>query len=325
MISLYNPFEKFSFLPDECFLTGKKVNPEMDLISVIPQWIIERYQLQDKAIPMLAENAMKYAEIKLPCDPQIAEEFIHPMEAKIESAFQSGYAAVKDLPPLILFQWIGKFVYGMLYNDIVFGMKQYARKEKVFSLSPYLIKNFTAVHQMLQSLIFPMEFEVTPWSLIVAPIESTKDIFNYKDETKNVNFSLAMNDFGIIMCLQDGGRNIDYHRDLLEKIKSKTLHPIQFEELWSRFLYSNYLLKTKPEFDFTINEDKIIVADLKSEVPSEYDKWDDKMYAQVLANYWKPWGIALGDIYSFPNSPISFLIDEYTNEFIEKEKIEQPY
>lgn len=327
MNTLYNPFDEFSFRPDECFLTGKKVNPILDTIPVFPMWIIERYDLHDKIITMLAENAMKYQDISIPCDRIIIDEVINPLENKIEAAFKAGYSEVIKIDPVILFQWMAKFVYGMLYNDIVFGIQQNAKKGMPFSLSPLLTRKIKNLHWMLQSLIVEMQFdEVKPWSIEIVKIETTKDIFNYKDETKNVNFSLAMNDFGIIACLQDNGENSIFHQHLLEKIKGKTLHPIQFEELWSKFLYSNYLLNTSSEYEFLFLKDslKVKAIPLKNPTPL-FNKWDDKMYAQVLANYWKPWGLEMKDIITFPDSPISYLIDEYTNSFIEREKVNQPY
>jgi len=166
-----------------------------------------------------------------------------------------------------------------------------------------------------------------PWSIQVVKVNYSKDIFNYKDETKNLNFSLGMNGFGIVACLQDNGQNEIFQKDLLQKVGEKTLHSIQFEELWSRFLYSNYLLNTSTQYSYTKAGDEIWVASVPipgAEKQVSFKPWDEKMFAQVLANYWKPWGLTMGDIYDFPNSPISYLIDESTNQFIEPESIKMP-
>ena len=53
--------------------------------------------------------------------------------------------------------------------------------------------------------------------------------------------------------------------------------------------------------------------------------WDDKMYGEVLANYWKPWGLGKNEIITFANSPISYLINEYNYELIEPDTISLPY
>ena len=321
---LYKPFENFEFADEKCFLTGKEIDFSEEQISVFPEWIMDRYDLRDKTIVMLAENAVKYNDLKLPCSKNIITERIDPLETEIESAFISGYEAVKKLSPKILFQWMGKLVYGVLYNDIVFGIKQQSAKGKQFTLSPLLTKKISILHGMLQSLIIPMEFEQNPWSIEIVKLNYSKDIFNYKDETKNLNFSLGMNGFGIIACLQDNGENSRFHQGLIQQIGETPLHPIQFEELWSRFLYSNYLLVNPVDYHFYSSEDKIIVKpEPKANQPKPFfNKWDDKMFAQVLANYWKPWGLTMKDIITFPNPPISYLIDDYSNQFILPETIE---
>lgn len=53
--------------------------------------------------------------------------------------------------------------------------------------------------------------------------------------------------------------------------------------------------------------------------------WDDKMYGDVLATYWKPWGLGKNEIISFPDSPISYLINENNDELIKPEAISLPY
>ncbi|MEO6818727.1 MAG: hypothetical protein ABI266_01140 [Ginsengibacter sp.] len=321
---LYRPFDDFQFEGEKCFLSGKNAECK---ISVFPGWLMNRYDLHEKTIVMLAENAVKYQDLKLPCSNMAAEHSIDPLEKEIEIAFNAGYQSVKKLTKKTLFQWIGKLVYGVLYNDIVFGIKQQSAKGKQFSLSPLLTKKISNLHSMLQSMLMPMDFQEVPWSIEVVKLNYSKDIFNYKDETKNLNFSLGMNGFGIIACLQDNGENSRLHENLMQQIGDTALHPIQFEELWSRFLYSNYLLYNSSEYSYTLSNGEIIVAPIKAEWKHEnlFGKWDDKMFAQVLANYWKPWGLTMKDIFSFPNPPISYLIDEYTNTFILPGSIEQPF
>lgn len=324
--SLYDPFKDFTFPENECFLSGQPVGNN-DRISAFPEWIMKRYSLHDKNLTMLAENIVKYASIQMPCAPPVIEK-MNALETEIQTAFEAGYEAVKELPEIKLFQWMAKLMYGVLYNDIVHGINHLRNKDKTFTLSPLLTKKFSNLHFMLQSLIRPMEFKnFTPWSISVLELNYSKDVFNYKDETKNVNFSLGMNGFGIVACLQDNGENKKHHQGLLDKIGTTTLHAIQFEEVCARFLYSNYLLTTSTEYSCDTSEDIVIVESIP--LPEEndaplYGKWDDKTFSQVLANYWAPWGFTSQDIYSFPDSPVSYLIDDYTNAFIDPETITLP-
>ena len=329
-IQLYNPFEHLDFNPEVCFLTGKKISSTDEHVSVFPEWLLDRYSLKDKTLQMLEEkNVIKYQDLKLPCFTGVIENTLNPLEEEIKQAFSLGYEEVKKIPEERLFQWMAKFIYGILYHDIVFGMKQQKALGETFTLSDFLIAKFKNLHLMLQSLVVPMEFKgANPWTIRVVKIKYSKDVFNYKDGTNNLDFSLGMNDFGIVACLQDNGENGIYHKELTDKIADKTLHPIQFEELCGKFIYSNYLLKNSYQYKIHPMEGSIHVEAVLLSGHNEKDLffiWDDNIYGQVLANYWKPWGITMKDIITFPNSPISYLINEITYELIEPERISLPY
>ena len=105
------------------------------------------------------------------------------------------------------------------------------------------------------------------------------------------------------------------------------MHPAQFEEMYGRFIYSNYLLRKLPDYKIR-NENGTTVFELPEIAAGEMKKfspWQDEIFAQVLANLWKPWGLTMNDIYTFPNSPLSYLINERTYEFIPPDYIGLPF
>jgi hypothetical protein len=329
--SLFNPFETLHFERNTCFLTGDDLPSDDSKISVFPDWILDRFSLREKRFKMLDQvTGIHYGELKLPCSDGVKTEFEN-LEAEIKNAFEGGYEEVKKIPQERLFLWMGKFVYGVLYNDLVLEIRRSTKRAdgKEFKLSDFLKQRFAKFHLMLQSLVVPMEFQsVKPWSIEIVKLKYSKDVFNYKDEPTNLNFSLGLNGFGIVACLQDNGIVGQKEKKLLEKIDGKTLHPIQFEELAARFLYSNYLLKNRGKTNIEVKEDKVIIRSSPAEeTPSEslFAPWDDDMFAQVLAGYWEPWGFTKKDIINLPDSPISFLENDYTHEFVEPESIDLPY
>nr|MDQ6904557.1 hypothetical protein [Bacteroidota bacterium] len=127
-------------------------------------------------------------------------------------------------------------------------------------------------------------------------------------------------------CLQDNNENEKFHKELVGKIGEKTLHPIQFEELCARFIYSNYLLKKSPVYKVVEIDGRLRLEAIPSHSDQHnlFNPWDDSMYAQVLVNYWKPWGLVKSDIVTFPDSPISYLVDEYKNDIIDAKEISLP-
>jgi hypothetical protein len=258
-----------------------------------------------------------YKDFKLPCDPSLAKQAIDTLEEEIKTAFLAGYQEVKNLPKLHLFQWIAKLLYGILFNEIRIGIRQQQSLAEEFILSQSLVHKFGHLHLMLQSLIHNVVFEGNlPWSIQVFEVKNGTDSFNYRDEINTLTFSLSMNDFGIIACLQDNGANAIYHKDILEKLKGKTLHPVQYEELCGRFFYSNYLFNRLPEYTILPTDEHIYIEPMPlmgiSNKPL-FDIWQPKTYGQVLENFWKPWGFTLFEIIKDPENPMSYLLDENQN------------
>lgn len=330
-VSLFNPVENLHFDPKACFLTGIDLDTEDESVSVFPDWILDRFALKEKRFRMLDQvTAIQYQDLRLPCSAQV-KGALSQLEEEARNAFAQGYDEVKKIPEERLFQWMGKIVYGVLYSDLCLEISRAAKKSKgkEFKLSPLLKERFGKFHLMLQSLVAPIGFAgLRPWSIRVVKLKYSRDIFNYKDEPMNLNFSLGMNGFGIVACLQDNGAVGINQQQIIDKIGEKVLHPIQFEELCARFLYANYLLKYGAKYRIHSSKEKIIIEGIPLEGTSAdplFAPWDDNMFAQVLAGYWEPWGYTKNDIITLPDSPISFLENDYTYEFIEPESITLPY
>jgi hypothetical protein len=329
-IQLYNPFDTMHFDMQTCFLTGKPLDTNTEPVSIFPEWVLKRYNMSDQAFKMLDEGIrVPYKNLKVPFSIDVIENALNPLEAQIEKAFCAGYDEVIKIPEERLFQWMAKLMLGVLFEDLRIAQTKMAAENDTLRLSPFLKGRFEKLHWMLQSLIVPMEFKgLKPWSIRVFKVNYSKDLFNYKDETNNLNFSLGMNDFGIVACLQDNGEVGKKFDELTNRIGNQTLHPIQFEELCAKFIYANYLLTSYASYNVSVEADKVLIESLPLVAKpntSLYNFWEDTMYGQVLATYWKPWGLTMKDIIQFPNPPISFIESDYSDEIIALEKINQPY
>ncbi|MFD2584891.1 hypothetical protein ACFSR6_20510 [Pedobacter vanadiisoli] len=312
---LYNPFKNFDFLYKTCFLSGKTFNSPVIQVPLLPKWLLEQAGLSgEEQIQFLDESIRSYNTLVIPVNSEVNEQFLNPLEDKIEAAFAKGYEAVSALPELDLFNWIGKFLYGFVYIE----MHSALRKEMTadgLNMSQSLMMKFANLNFMMQNLYTSLEFEdFLPWSITVVKLENHETPFSFRDEINTLTFSLKMKDFGIIACLQDNGTNKRYHQDIVNEIKGKALTAEQFEELSARFYYSAYLFNRLPEYTFMPVEGTIYIEAMAlrgNMTKPLFDVWQHKIYAQVLENFWKPWGYVVFEIIKNPDEPMSFFEKPY--------------
>jgi hypothetical protein len=310
---IYQPFTTFNFSNRNCFLTGQALSTEEEKIQVFPQWLMDRYKLKDQPFKLLDESMATYKDLKIPCATDVNAAFLEPLENEIAAAFATGYEAVKNLDGLKLFQWAGKLLYGIIFNEIQSGIKQQHAQGGEFNISQSLIHKFSNLHLMLQSLNLPLIFEgFKPYSIFLFKMDNNIEEFYYRDEVNTLTFSLRINDFGLVICLQDNGANRAYHKEILDKIGDEVLHPIQFEEFSGRVFYSAYLFNRLPEYHILPVGDDIYLEAMPLRGMSSkplFDDWMGKTYGQVLESFWKNWGFLLFEIIKNPEKPMSFLFN----------------
>lgn len=310
---LYNPFLHFKFDNSTCFLTGKALQSGDEQIQVFPTWMMRAFDLEDKPFKMLDESFSTYKKLQLPCSVEVANA-IEALDRRVEYAVEQGYEAVAALEQEVLFQWIGKILYGVVFNEIQAGIRQAVMTGEEMNFSQALVQKFRNLHAMLQSLILPMEFEhKNPFTIEVFHVDNADDTFLYRDEINTLIFSLRMKNFGLIATLQDNGTNAIYHEDALSLSKGQKLHPIQFEEIGAKYFYTAYLFNRLPEYTYMEVGDRIFVEPMPLNdwtMKPIFDNWQAKTYGQVLENFWKPWGYSLFEIIKDPEQPMSFLTDE---------------
>lgn len=324
-LKLFNPFENLYFNDKTCFLSGDDLSNEDERITVFPEWIMDRFEYKNrKFILMDSVNSILYKDLKVPCSVKVREAY-EQLDKEIEQAFEGGFESMNSLDEHKLFLWISRMVYGVLYKEIDFEKKRLESKGDKFDISPVLKKRFSLFHLMMQSLISPIEFsEKKPWSIEVVKLKYSNEVFNHRDDAINLLFSLGVNGFGIIACLQDNGVLMDEQKDILDKIGDSELHPIQFEELCARILYLDYLLQLTPKYNLKNRGDCLLIEALEVEAEpnrSIFSVWDNDMFRQVLQDYWTPWALTEKEIMGDSNYPISFLEDAYTFEFINPDTI----
>jgi hypothetical protein len=312
MIStIYQPFKNFDFKYANCFLSGNTFSTPVVETAILPEWLLKAANFSgEEQIKLLDESVRSYNSLKIPCNIDILDHFIGPLEVKIAEAFSKGYAGVSLLEQVDLFQWVGKFLYSLIYVEMNAAVRQQQISEDGINMSQGLMHKFGNLHTMLQGIYLDVVFEeFTPWSILVVQLEEDNTPFSFRDEINTMTFSMKLGDFGIIACLQDNGTNSRYHEDLLKQIEGKPLSNPQFEELCARYYYSAYLFNRLPEYTVLPVEGTIYIDAMPlrgTQQKALFDYWQNKTYAQVLQDFWKPWGHTLFEIIKDPLNPMSY-------------------
>ncbi len=309
--TIYQPFKNFDFKFRNCFLSGDTFKSPVEEITILPSWLLKVANFSgDEQIKLLDESVRSYNTLKVPCNSEVLALFVQPLEEKIAAAFEKGYEGVSQLDEADLFKWIGKFLYSLIYIEMNAAVRLQQLSEDGLNMSQGLMHKFGNLHTMIQSIYQDVVFEdFSPWSIIVVPLEDQETAFSFRDEINTLTFSLKLKDFGIIACLQDNGTNKRYHEELLQQIAEKPLSAQQFEELCARFFYSAYLFNRLPEYTIMPVEGSIYIDAMPLKGTTNkplFDQWQHKTYAQVLQDFWKPWGHTLFEIIKDPLHPISY-------------------
>lgn len=309
--SVYQPFKNFDFKYKNCFLSGDTFNSPIQDVNILPAWLLEVANYTgEEQIKLLDESVRSYNALKVPCNTEVLEHFIQPLEEKVAAAFAKGYQGVSQLEEKELFQWIGKFMYGLIYIEMNAAIRLQQLSGDGLNMSQGLMHKFGNLNTMIQSIYLDVVFEdFTPWSIVVVPLEQTDHYFSFRDEINTLTFSLKLKDFGIIACLQDNGTNKKFHQEILDSIAGKALSEQQYEELCARFFYSAFLFNRLPEYGVMPVEGTIYIdaMPLKGTLNKPlFDVWQHKTYGQVLENFWKPWNLTLFEIIKDPTAPVSY-------------------
>lgn len=295
-----------------CFLCGCRLGKRnRSEEHVFPRWLQERFQLPNKQLVLLNGSSIPYRQLTIPCCKRCNNEHLSPIEKKIKLATARGVAAVRQVDPIVLFLWLGKIFYGLLYREYLLKLDRKSASRKTI-IPREVLDRFGMHHLMLQAsrlrfrFMCPAGADLPPASVLVLRTQKPKLIehqFDFRDSPAGMLISLRMGKVGIIAALQDGGA-----LELLgfPKCRRYALHPIQFQELTAQIFYKTGLLNRTPKF--LVAEDSKSVSVIMSPLAGLstrpiFDDWQQPEYARVLSAMT---GISVHELF-FPPRVMSFL------------------
>lgn len=287
---LFKPDDRPQFGREFCFLCGVALTADRDSDEhVIPKWIQERYELWDEKLTLMNRSTIPYRQLKIPCCSVCNSKHLSKIETEVQKACDAGREALLDLPPVTLFLWAGKILYGLLYREHLLSWNRQAEKEGPI-VPAELLEQFRLHHQFLQAARIPFEFQPqVPASLFVYKAmepSNRKMGFDYWDHPRALGLSIRVGKVGIVACLQDGGAvksGVGHHYREYESI---ALHWAQFAEVTARIFCDLDRFNRVPKFILGEREDcvQVVLMPLGGlSAKPLFNEWRMGDYAQWLA------------------------------------------
>jgi len=260
---LFTPDDPIHFGRDFCFLCGVALGTNHNTDEhVFPKWIQQRYQLWNQKLTLLNRTTIPYRQVTIPCCSTCNNEHLGKVETEVQKACDAGVEAVRNLPPVTLFLWLGKIFYGLLYRGHLLSWNRSAAEEGPI-VPAEVLEEFSLHHQFLQAARVPFEFiPRVPASLFVYQTMEPSDPkmgFDFWDHLPGMGISIRVGKVGLICCLQDGGALEYAFAQRYAEYQQLRLHHIQFAQVTSLVFYDLQRFNRTPKFMLVEGQDRVTV------------------------------------------------------------------
>lgn len=311
----YNPFDDMTFSYNQCFMCGESLNDDNRSDEhVFPRWLQNEFDLWNQTLVLLNRTEIPYRSLTIPCCRECNNEHLNKkVEKKIEEAVKLGYDAFVKLDEELIFKWLVKISYGMLFKELSLKMELKNPISRRI-IEPEELKDYKMLHTFLQTIRYDTTFiGKKPWSILIFKIKdiSSKKLYDAQDLIITHNYFMQLGDIGIVSNLQDNGVQKEFFIEHMKEYLNIELHPIQFREICAKIHYKSFLMNELPYYTFVIPEERTDMTIFSHELSGYvFDDWNMEEYAKLLEWYWKPFGLTFEDIYRGDNAVLTFLKNE---------------
>ena len=301
-----------SFAPDTCFLCASSLNEvEASSEHIFPRWLQKRFDLWNQELVLLNRTTIPYRQLTVPCCADCNKYRLQPIETSVSQAVEKGPNALRGLGDKVLFLWLGKIFYGILYKEL-FLLLERSGDDGVTIATQDMLKAYETHLFFLQQARGKVEFvDFCPGSIFVFSTQKLKNKrfqWDFCDNIDTMFIGIRMGEVGVIGVLGDGGAQLHYHDDYKE-IMDLPLHPFQFRELCAHFAYRATRATRIPKY-ITIQDTphKVFQMPLGGfSAKPLFEDWELPVYLKFLAFYT---GYSEEDCFHPPDAILTFLHDE---------------
>ena len=289
LTGIFKQIEERSFTASYCFLCGVELNSENKTIEhVIPKWIQNRFNLWDQKITLINGTTFPYRNLTIPCCFECNNKYLKPFETIVLKAFEKGFDVFSSLDREVLFLWLGKIYYGIMYKELFLSNDRKNPNSQNINTPEYLDSFFTHF-LFLQGIRSKHKFNgFFPASIYFFKTQKIDDIekeWDFIDSHFTLFIAIRMGEIGLISVLQDG-QATQQMEEHLERHKEIELHPLQFRELTAKILYKAMLMNRTPKYMNSQVEDVVETFQMPLQGLSSkpiFDDWDNDVYARILS------------------------------------------
>jgi hypothetical protein len=303
-----------------CFLCGRELAEERGDCNdindtgehVIPLWIQNRFNILNERLQLLNGTTIPYRQLKIPCCYECNHDYLAPYEHQIQATVEIGASAVAALDQKVLFTWLGKIFYGLLYKELLLPVDR-AKPAKGQIAPRELLLQYQFHHLFLQSVRLPIVFQdFFPASFFIFEAQQPTHPrlqFDFRDSLNELFISIRVGKVAIIGALQDSGSLSAYFAELQQRFRHIALHPLQYLEIVARLAYQASLFNRIPKYVSSADAGRLVFRQMSLAGLSAkpiYDTFDEAQYAQVLSQIT---GLSLAQLYPSANRVMTWLTD----------------
>jgi hypothetical protein len=214
---LYELSRRRRFGRSTCFLCGCPLRTRNRSDEhVFPKWLQSRFDLWNNRLILVNRTEIPYKSLTVPCCKRCNNVHLSQIENKVRDAVAVGPSAVEALDPLIVYLWMGKIFFGILYCEHLLSGERGRRSKPI--LPRDVLEELGFHHLYLQGtrkrLICPFGI---PGSLFVfgtSEPERTNLQFDFLDNHILRCMAIRMGSVGIVCVFHDARMIRSFHEFL---------------------------------------------------------------------------------------------------------------
>lgn len=280
----------FSGARHRCFLCGHSIaTGNYTEEHVVPAWAQRRYELWDQQITLLNGTGFYYRNLTVPCCDECNGTHLKPLEDSLAKTVDVGVQAVRELDQKLIFLWLGKIFYGILFKELQL-LADRADPKAGNILTPAEIDQYRMHRFFLQQAGDRVRLlNFVPGSVFVLPMQdlpSRRMEWDLIDNVDTMFIGVRVGKIGFLAALADGGAQ-QLTDSIFEDIRDMPLHPLQFRELCAYVSYTSTLATRTPKY--------IIMGDKPHSVLQMplgglsckplFEGWDYEIFGRFLSFY----------------------------------------